>query len=124
MGPGLGPDDCPIEEKTLYLDLPSDMPGKCQKKIVSADRLKMCSHPSDNSELSTYLVLDSCMNKNAPPFHPTGEDMRVSGKPVGIGRTTGHQIVRGPGDKILIALSRTKTTEKVCNQSRGNVRST
>ena len=105
MGPGLGPDDCPVEEKTLYLDLPSDMPGKYQKKIVSVDRRKMCRHPSDDSELNTYLVLDSCMNKNIPPLHPTGEDMRESGKPVGLEKTTGHQMVRGPDDKILVAVT-------------------
>ena len=40
--------------KRLYLDLPSDMPGKYQKKIMSVDRRKICRHPSDGSELSTY----------------------------------------------------------------------
>ena len=45
------------------------------------------------------------MNKKIPPFHPTGEDMRESGKPVGLGKTTGHQIVRGPDDKILVAVT-------------------
>ena len=54
LGPGLGPDDCPVEEKILYQDLPSDISGKYQKKIVPVDRRKMCSHPSDDSELSTY----------------------------------------------------------------------
>ena len=54
VGPGLGPDDCPVEGKTLYLDLSPNMPEKDQKKIVSVDRRKMCSHPSDDSELSTY----------------------------------------------------------------------
>ena len=40
--------------KRLYLDLPSDMSGKYQKKIMSVDRRKICRHPSDDSELSTY----------------------------------------------------------------------
>ena len=34
VGPGLGPDGRPVADKTLYLDLPTDMPGKDQKKRV------------------------------------------------------------------------------------------
>ena len=28
VGPGLGPDGRPVADKTLYLDLPTDMPGR------------------------------------------------------------------------------------------------
>ena len=38
VGPGLGPHGHPIADNTLYLDLPTDMPGKDQKKRVSVDR--------------------------------------------------------------------------------------
>ena len=35
VGPGLGPDGWPVAGNTLYLDLPTDMPEKDQKKRVS-----------------------------------------------------------------------------------------
>ena len=49
VGPGVGPDSRPVVDKTLYLDLPTDMPGKDKKKRVSVDRCKICHNPSDDS---------------------------------------------------------------------------
>ena len=49
--PGVGPDGRPVADKTLYLDLSTDMPGKDQKKRVSVDRCKMCHNPSDDSDI-------------------------------------------------------------------------
>ena len=40
VGPGLEPDGRPVADKTLYLDLPTDMPGNDQNKWVSVDRCK------------------------------------------------------------------------------------
>ena len=75
VGPGLGPDGRPVADKTLYLDLPTDMPGKDQKKQVSVDRCKMCHNPSDDSDIPKYLparlskyVLHSFTDKNRPHF--------------------------------------------------------
>ena len=53
VGPGL--DGRPAADKTLYLDLPTDMPGKDQKKRVFVDRCKICHNPSDDSDISKYL---------------------------------------------------------------------
>ena len=109
VGPGLGPDGRPVADKTLlYLDLPTDMPGKDQKKRVSVDRCKMCHNLSDDSDIPKYLpaglskyVLHSFTDKS-PPFHPTTEDIVKSGIPVGIEKITGHQLVRGRGGKLAV----------------------
>ena len=108
MGPGLGPDGRPVADKTLYLDLPADMPGKDKKKRVSVDRCKMCHNPSDDSDIRKYLpaglskyVLHSFTDKS-PVFHPITEDVVKSGIPVDIGKITGHQLVRGRGGKLAV----------------------
>ena len=97
VGPDLGPDGRPVADKTLYyLDLPTDMPGKDQKKRVCADRCKMCHNPSDDSDIPKYLpaglskyVLHSFTDKS-PPSHLTTEDVVKSGMPVDIEKITGH----------------------------------
>ena len=90
--PGLGQDGRPVADKTLYLDLPYDMPGKDQTRRVSVDRCKMCHNPrlSEDSDIPKYLpaglskyVLYSLTDK-LPPFHPTTEDVVKSGIPVDI----------------------------------------
>ena len=108
VGPGLGPDGRPVADKTLYLDLLTDMPGKDQKKRVSVDRCKICHNPSDDSDIPKYLpaglskyVLHSFTDKS-PPFHPTTEDVVKSGIPVDIQKITGHQLVRGQGFKLAV----------------------
>ena len=85
VGPGLGPEGRPAAEKTLYLDLPTDMPQGDQKKRVSVNRCKMCHNPSDDSDTPKYLpaelskyVLHSFTDKSQP-FHPTTEDVVKSG---------------------------------------------
>ena len=126
VGPGLGPDGRPVADKTLYLDLPTDMPGKDQKKRVSVDRCKMCHNPSDDLDIPKYLpaglskyVLHSFTDKS-PPFHPTTEDVVKSGIPVDIEKITGHQLVRGRGGKLAVMY---ETHWEVYLRSRGNVKS-
>ena len=108
VGPGLRPDGRPVADKTLHLDLPTDMRGKDQKKRVSVDRCKMCHNPSDDSDIPKCLpaglskyVLHSFTDKS-PPFHPTTEYVVKSGIPVDIEKTTGHQLVRGRGGKLAV----------------------
>ena len=108
MRPGLGPDGRPVADKTLYLDLPTDMPGKDQKKRLSVDRCKICHNPSDDSDIPKYLpaglskyALHSFTNKS-PPFHPTTEDVVKYGIPEDIEKITGHQLFRGRGGKLAV----------------------
>ena len=108
VGPGLRPDGRPVVDKTLYLDLPTDMPGRDQKKWVSVDYCKMCHNPSDDSDIPKYLpaglrkyVLHS-FTDNSPSFHPTTEDVVKSGISVDSEKITGHQLVRGRGSKLAV----------------------
>ena len=108
VGPRLGPYGRPVADKTLKLDLPTDTPGKDQKKRVSVDRCKMRHNPSDDSEILKYLpaglskyVLYSFTDKS-PRFHPTTEGVVKSGIPVDIEKITGHQLVRGRGDELAV----------------------
>ena len=55
VGPGLGPDGRSVADKTLHLDLPTDMPERDKNKRVSVDRCKMCHNPSDDSDIPKYL---------------------------------------------------------------------
>ena len=106
--PGLKPDGRPVADKTLYLDLPTDMPRKGQKERVSVDRCKMCHNPSDDSDIPKYFpaglskyVLHFFTDKS-PPFHPTTEDVVKSGIPADIKKITGHQLVRRWGGKLAV----------------------
>ena len=106
--PGLGPDGRLVADKTLYLDLPTDMPGKDQNKRVSVDHCKMCHNPSDGSGIPSNLpaglskyVLHSFTDK-FPLFHPTTEDVVKSGILVDIEKITGQQLVRGRGGKLAV----------------------
>ena len=109
VGPGLGPDGRPVVDKTLYLDLPTDMPGRDKEKRVSADRCKMCHNPSDDSDILKYLpaglsqyVLHSFIDKSQP-FHPTSQqDAVISNIPVNTEKITGHQLVRGRRGKQAV----------------------
>ena len=84
------------------------MPGRDQKKRASVDRCKICHNPSNDSDIPKYLpaglskyVLHSFTDKS-PPFHRTAEDVVKSGMPVGIEKTTGHQLARGRGGKLAV----------------------
>ena len=70
---------------------------------MSVDRCKRCHNPSDDCDIAKYLpawlskyVLHSFMDKS-PPFHPTAEDVVISGIPANIEKTIGHQLVRVRG---------------------------
>ena len=108
VGPGPGPDGRPVADKTLYLELPTDMTGKDQNKRVYVDRCKVCHNPNDDSDIPKYLpaglskyVLHSFTDK-APLFHPTTEDVMKSGIPVDREKITGHQLVQGRGGKLAV----------------------
>ena len=109
VGTGIRPDDGrSVADKTLYLDLPTDMPGRDQKKRVSVDRGIMCHNPSDDSDIPKYLpaglskyVLHSFTDKS-PPFHPTTENVVKSGIPVDVEKIIEHQLVRGHGGKLAV----------------------
>ena len=68
----------------------------------------MCHNPSDDSDIPKNLtvglskyVLRSSTDKS-PPFHPTAEDVVISGSPKDIKNITGHHLVRGRGGKLAV----------------------
>ena len=80
MGPAPAsdtPDNRPLHDKLLFLDLPSDLLGRNCKRRVSVERCKPCQNPDDISGIPTYLpsdltqyVLNSFSAKSLP-FHVT-----------------------------------------------------
>ena len=54
VGPSAGsdtPDNRPLQDKLLFLDLPSDRPGRDSKVRVSVKRCKPCHKPDDTSDI-------------------------------------------------------------------------
>ena len=45
------PDGCPLGDKLLYLDLPTDMPGAGAHRRVSVERCKPCTNPHDGGHM-------------------------------------------------------------------------
>ena len=71
------PDNRPLHDKLLYLDFPSDLPGRDSKRLVSVERCKPCRNPDDTSDMPKYLPSDltqyvlNSFSAMSPPFHVT-----------------------------------------------------
>ena len=82
--PDSTPDDRPLADKLLCLDLANDMPGPDAHCRVTVARCKPCTNPHDTSNLPQYhpagltqYALNNYTNKS-PPFHVTADDVSVS----------------------------------------------
>ena len=102
------PDGSPLAAKLLYLDLPSDLPGKDSKRRVSVARCKPCANPHDAEDLPRFLptgltqyVLNNYTTKS-PPYHVTENDVSTSVERLEVEQITGHQSVRGRGGVIAV----------------------
>ena len=100
------PDGRPLADKLLFLDLPSDLPGKDSKRRVSVARCKPCSNPHDTADIPRFLpagltryVLNDNLLKS-PPYHVTGED--VFSERLEVKQIVGHQTVRGRGGVLAV----------------------
>ncbi len=100
------PDGSPLAANLLYLDLPSDLPGKDSKRRVSVARCKPCVNPHDTEDIPRFLpagltryVLNDNLTKS-PPYHVTGDD--VYSDRLEVKQITGHQSVRGRGGVIAV----------------------
>ena len=49
------PDNRPLQVKLLFLDVPSDFPGRDSKPRVSVKRCKPCHNPDDSSDIPKHL---------------------------------------------------------------------
>ena len=95
------PDDKPVGDKLLYLDIPTDEPGVKPKNRVSILRCKPCLPPHDSSDMPKQLprglsqyVLTRFATKS-PPYHMTVEDADGPLERVVVDHISGHQLVRG-----------------------------
>ena len=95
------PDGRPLHQKLLYLDFPSDLPGRNSKCRVSVVRCKPCRNPDDTDDIPKHLsagistyVLNSSSTKS-PPYHVTLDDVSPPPERFEVQQISGHQLVRG-----------------------------
>ena len=102
------PDNRPLHDKLLFLDLPSDLPGRDSKPRVSVKRCKPCRSPDDTTDLPKYLPADlttyvlTASAAKSPPYHVTADDVTPPPERLDVERITGHQLVRGRGGVIAV----------------------
>ena len=102
------PDNHPLHDKLLFLDLPSDLPGRDSKRRVSVMRCKPCRSPEDTTDLPKYLPADlttyvlTASATKSPPYHVTLDDVSPPPERLEVERITGHQLVRGRGGVIAV----------------------
>ena len=102
------PDGRPLASKLLYLDLPTDLPGKDSKRRVSVARCKPCANPHDTNDLPRFLpagltpyVLNNYTTKS-PPYHVTVDDVSTPVERLEVEQISTHQLVRGRGGVIAV----------------------
>lgn len=102
------PDGRPLQDKLLFLDLPSDMPGRDAKPRVAVARCKVCHNPTDASEVPKYLPADlslyalNSFAKKSPPYHVTTADVFSPPTRLDVEQLTAHQVARGRGGNLAV----------------------
>ena len=108
-------DNRPLQDKLLFLDLLSDLPGRDSKPRVSVKRCKPCHNPDDTSdipkhlpaELTTYVLTASAAK--SPPYRVILDDVTPPPERLEVEQITGHQLVRGR-DGVIAVLCETHWT--------------
>ena len=102
------PDERPLRNKLLYLDLPSNLSDPAAKPRVTVARCKPCANPYDAEDTSRHLpagltqyVLHAFATKS-PPYHVTADDVSTPPILIDVAKITGHQCVRGQGGAIAV----------------------
>ena len=96
------PDGCPLGDKLLFWDLPSDMPGPDARWRVS-ERFKPCTNPHDHGDMSRHLPTGLTLyvlNNSKKPHHVTQDDVLIPLQLLEVEKITGHQSVLGRGGVI------------------------
>ena len=102
------PDNRPLHDKLLFIDLTSDLPGRDANPRVSVQRRKPCQSPDDIPDLPKYLPADlttyvlTASDTKSPPYHVTVDDVTPPPERLEVGRITGRQLVRGRGRVIAV----------------------
>ena len=97
------PDERPLGDKLLYLDLPSNLSDPAAKLRVTVTRCKPCANPYDADDMPRHLpgglaqyVLHAFATKS-PPYYVTTDDIATPSILTDVAKITGHQCVRGRG---------------------------
>ena len=75
------PDNLPVQDKLLVLDLPSHFPGRDSKPRVSVKPCKPCHNPDDTSDIPKHLPADlttyglTAAAAKSLPYHVTLDDV-------------------------------------------------
>ena len=102
------PDNHPLEDKLLFLDLPSDLRGRDSKPPVSVKRCKPCHSPDDTGDIPKHLPADlktyvfTASAAKSPPYHVTLDDVTPPPERLEVKQITGDQLVRGRGGVIVV----------------------
>ena len=102
------PDSRPLQDKLLFLDLPSGRPGRDSKPRAYVTRYKLCHNPENTSDIPTHLPADltayglTASAAKPPPYHVTLDDVTPPQERFEVEQITGHQLVRGRGGVIAI----------------------
>ena len=101
-------DNRPLQDKLLFLDLPSDLPGRGSKPRVSVKRCKPCHNPDDTSDIPKHLPADlttyvlTASAAKSPPYHVTLDDVTPPPERLEVEQIISHQLVRGRGGIIAV----------------------
>ena len=102
------PDGCPLGDKRLYLDLPSNLSGVTAKPRVTVARCKPYANPYDADDMLGHLptgltqYVIHAFATNSPSYHVTTDDIATSPILSDVAKITGHRCVRGRGGAIAV----------------------
>ena len=102
------PDERPLGDNLLYLELPSNISGPATKPRVTVARCKPCANPYDADDIPRHLpvgltqyVLHAFATKS-PPYHVPTDEVSTPRILIDVAKITGHQCVRGRGGAIAV----------------------
>ena len=101
-------DNRPLQDKLLFSDVPSDLPGQDSKPRVSVTRCKPWHNPDDTSDIPKHLPADlttdvpTAFAANSPHYHVTLDDVTPPPERLEVEQITGQQLVRGRGGVIPV----------------------
>ena len=101
-------DNRPLQDKLLFLSLPSDLPRRDSNPRVSVKRCKPCHNPDDTSDIPKHLPADlttyvlTASAAKFPSYHVTLDDVTPPPERLEAEQITDHQLVRGRGGVIAV----------------------
>ena len=102
------PDNRPLHDKILFLDLSSDLPVGTPSPAYPSNDASLAGAPTTSptspkylpANLTTYVLTASATK--SPPYHVTVDDVSPPPERLELKRITGHQLVRGRRGVITV----------------------